>query len=326
MRARGQKIVIGGTAYLCLNHRLEFTMSAFTSRLLHIVLCFYCILTFTYAQAQTSYREEIEKWHRERVQSLKAEDGWLNLVGLHWLTPGNNTFGSGDRVAIKFPDGTIPSYAGWFNLNNESVIMVLDSGVNATVDGKKVREAYVFHRDSARAPEVRCGDLKWTIIKRDDKYGIRLRNLKSTSVTNFKGIERYEVKESWKVPAVLTPAVVPGGISITNVLGQTTKQVSPGKLEFSIGGKKYTLDALDGGKDELFIIFGDETNGVETYPSGRYLYVKKPGEDGVVMLDFNKAYNPPCAFTPYATCPLPPRQNVLPVFITAGEKNFGEHK
>ena len=303
-------------------------MSVFNGRTLHLAICFCCVLMVTEAAAQSTYKEEIAQWDKERIKSLKAEDGWLNLAGLLWLKPGDNTFGSSDKVAIRFPDGTVSAYAGVFRLDSGTVKLFLESGVNATVNGKKIyREAYVFHPDSTRVLEVRSGDLKWDIIRREDKYGIRLRHLKSPSVQNFKGIERYDVQESWKVRAVLKPALVAGrGISITNVLGQTTTQASPGKLEFSIGGKQYSLDALDGGKDELFIIFGDETNGVETYPSGRYLYVKRPGEDGVVTLDFNKAYNPPCAFTPYATCPLPPRQNILPISITAGEKNYGLHK
>ena len=301
-------------------------MSVFRFRIVYAVLFVSCILTATHVPAQSNYRNEIEQWHSERIASLKAEDGWLNLAGLHWLAPGRNTFGSGEHVAIKFPKGSIPEYAGYFELTDGIVKMVVASGVNITINGAPIPQAIIFHKDSTRAPEMRCGDLKWNIIRREDKYGIRLRNLKAASVEHFKGIERFAVDDAWKLSAVLKPAAIAGGISITNVLGQTNTQASPGKLEFSIGGKKYTLDALDGGKDELFIIFGDETNGVETYPSGRYLYVKRPGPDGVVTLDFNKAYNPPCAFTPYATCPLPPRQNVLPVSITAGEKNYGDHK
>ncbi len=301
-------------------------MSVFPCALLHAALFISGCFTGIHVSAQPNYRDEIAQWDKQRVTELKAENGWLNLVGLHWLAPGRNTFGSGDQAAIRFPKGTIPDFAGYFEMTDSTVKMVPASGVNITVNGNPVREAIIFHKDSARSPDVRYGSLKWNIIKRDDKYGIRLRNLKAAAVETFTGIDRYAVSDAWKLQAVLRPASIGSGISITNVLGQTSRQSSPGKLEFSIGGKKYSLDALDGGKDELFIIFGDETNGVETYPSGRYLYVKRPGEDGVVTIDFNKSYNPPCAFTPYATCPLPPRQNMLPVSITAGEKNYGEHK
>lgn len=283
------------------------------------------IVSHTLAQAPAAYREELDKWHRQRIEELKAENGWLNLAGLYWLTPGRNTFGSGQDQQVRFPGGTIPLRAGYFELADGRVKMVVQDGVSITVNGKPVYEAVVFHTDSVRAPDVRHGDLKWNVIRREDKFGVRLRHLKSPAVHDFSGIDRYATDTSWRITAVLLPSGT-AGVSITNVLGQTSVQVSPGKLSFSIGGKAYTLDALDGGKDELFIIFGDETNGVETYPSGRYIYVKRPGEDGVTTIDFNKAYNPPCAFTDYATCPLPPRQNILPVPVTAGEKNYGTHK
>jgi uncharacterized protein (DUF1684 family) len=182
----------------------------------------------------------------------------------------------------------------------------------------------IFQNDSAT--EVRYGPLKWTIIKRDSQFAIRLRNLQSPAIKDFKGIERFTIDPSWNIKAVMQENVTPVFIPITNVLGKTSNQQSPGKLSFTINGKQYTLDALDGGKDELFIIFGDETNGDQTYPSGRYMYIKRPGADGVTYIDFNKAYNPPCAFTSYATCPLPPKQNILPVAVTAGEKNYGGHK
>lgn len=301
-------------------------MKLFCSRVFYVLICFSSPLMAIPTHAQNNYQEEIEQWHQKRIADLKSENGWLNIVGLYWISPGRNTFGSGDEVAIKFPKGAIPAYAGYFELKDGTVKLVVQSGVNIAINGKPVQEAVVFHEDSARPAEARYGDLKWTIIKREDKFGIRLRHLKSPALSNFKEIERYPVNTAWRVNAVLQPASLTAGISITNVLGQTTVQASPGKLVFSIGGKTYTLDALDGGKDELFIIFGDKTNGVETYPSGRYIYVKRPGPDGVVVLDFNKAYNPPCAFTNYATCPLPPRQNILPLAITAGEKNYGTHK
>lgn len=313
-------------SYLCLNFHLEPTMSPFVPKMLHLSIIFLTILGSVTAQSQNAYKNDVDQWHNTRVADLKAENGWLNIIGLHWLRPGKNTFGTGNGVAIRLPAGTVAPEAGYFELSDGTVTLQGAPGITFTVNGRTVQNAVIFHKDSARAPEVRFGDLKWNIIKRDDKFGVRVRHLKSAAIDNFKGIDRYTVDSSWRIIATLQPASIMGGISITNVLGQTTRQESPGKLAFSIGGKSYTLDALDGGKDELFIIFGDETNGVETYPSGRYVYVKRPGADGVVILDFNKAYNPPCAFTEYATCPLPPKQNVLPIAITAGEKNYGTHK
>lgn len=277
------------------------------------------------AQTGLGYPGEIARWDSMRIVGLKAENGWLNLVGLHFLPKGKSSFGSGKQAAIKFPAGTIAELAGYFEVSDSAVSISANKDVVVIVNGKTIQQSVIFHTDSTPAPEVRSGNLKWNIIERDGKFAIRLRNLQSDAVKNFKGIERYAIDSTWRVKAVMRENITPVLISITNILGNTSNQPSPGKLFFSLNGKQYTLDALDGGKDELFIIFGDETNGLQTYPSGRYMYIKRPGADGVTYIDFNKAYNPPCAFTDYATCPLPPKQNILAVSIVAGEKNYGHH-
>lgn len=161
--------------------------------------------------------------------------------------------------------------------------------------------------------------LRWTIIKRSERIGIRLRDLNSPAVKNFHDIATYPFRDSWRITATLHTEKVPATIPVTNVLGQTSDQKVAGRLVFKINNTEYSLDALEEG-DELFIIFGDATNKKETYPSGRFLYAKKPAAGETTILDFNKAINPPCALTPYATCPLPPKQNRLAVAITAGEK------
>lgn len=278
-----------------------------------------------FAQADSRYTAETEQWHKERVEGLKRENGWLNLVGLYWLKPGKNTFGSGEGDDIVFPKGAIAAKAGYFELeDNGSVIMVPASGTDITVNNERSNAYQLFQPGAVRNPSAASGTLRWTIIKRDDKTGIRLRDLQAAALSAFKGIERYAVNPSWRVEATLQSAGFPQQISITNVLGQTNLQTSAGKLVFDIEGRQYRLDALDEG-DKLFIIFADKTNTTETYPSGRFLYVNKPDASGKTVIDFNKAYNPPCAFTEFATCPLPPKENSLPVAVTAGEKKYGAH-
>jgi uncharacterized protein (DUF1684 family) len=274
------------------------------------------------ASAQ-SYQDDIKSWYQSREKSLTAENGWLNLVGLLWLEEGKNTFGSGDKVKLKFPKGTIPAEAGYFHLQNGIVTQYAAKGTALLVAGKAADKAIVFDSAARIALVSAYKDLRWTIIKRGSKVGIRLRNVKSTAVTAFKGIEHFPVDSSWRVTATLRNTGL-NNISITNVLGQINAQNSPGKLYFTINGKEYTLDALEEG-DKLFIIFGDGTSGSTTYPAGRFLSAEKTTEGGKTILDFNKAYNPPCAFSDYATCPLPPKQNILPIAITAGEKNYSHH-
>jgi uncharacterized protein len=234
---------------------------------------------------------------------------------------GVSTFGSEESNDIVFPKDKIPARAGIFLLQNDVVTMTSLPEVEIFSNEKPMKTGVIFYPDSTRQPKLTHGSLQWFVIKRDNQFGVRLRDLESITVTEFQGIERYEVDPEFRAEATLEIPSVPKKIDITNVLGQTTAQNSPGTLVFTIKGKEYTLDALEEG-DELFVIFGDPTNEKETYPSGRYVYADKPGADGKTILDFNKAYNPPCAFTPFATCPLPPMQNVLPVAIAAGEKNF----
>jgi hypothetical protein len=286
-------------------------------RSLFLLTLFSCIFLTCFSQA--AYLEEIRQFDSSRVAYLKSDYGWLNLAGLLWLSEGRNSFGSDPKSKIVFPGVGIPAHAGYFELNNGVVTMITEPGSGITVDGKFRERAVVYHPDSTRLPVSAMGALRWTIKKSDDQYGFRLRDLEHHAVKEFRGLERFPVDSSWRVRSYLQKSS--GGIPITNVLGQTIKLESPGKLIFKLQGREYSLDALWEG-DQLYIIFGDETSGVTTYPSGRYLYASKPGADGYTILDFNKAFNPPCAFTEFATCPIPPKQNWLPLAVVAGEKGY----
>jgi uncharacterized protein len=289
-----------------------------------IVLAFTALCLTANAQSKAAYDKEIKDWCAKRVQALKAPDGWLNLVGLFWLHEGINPFGSGLGQQIVFPYKDLPGDAGYFARKGNTITLVVKNTDRIQIDGKPIQEALVFDTAMAKAPVMSYGSLRWTIIQRGEKIGIRLRNLQAPQVSTFKGTQRYPTNIAWKVKSTLVPPSEPTYIAITNVLGQTSQLPSAGKLEFFIGQKKYSLDALLEG-EELFVLFADATNGASTYGSGRFMYAQKPGADGTTILDFNKAFNPPCAFTRYATCPLPPRQNHLPIAVTAGEKNYGQH-
>lgn len=270
-----------------------------------------------------AYVQEVDTWHAERLARLTSPTGWLNVAGLYWLHDGVNSFGRGASNEIVFPEAIGFDQAGFFSLENGQVKQTLLKGV--TLGGIAGSSSQViFHPDSSRQPVMESGSLRWFIIKRDTKYGVRLRDLNHPNVATFKGVERYPVDAKWKVEARMEPT--PGRtIPITNVLGQTTPNPAPGILVFELEGKEYRLDALDEGGEELFIIFGDSTNARETYGAGRYLYVPKPDSTGRVSMDFNKSQNPPCAFTEFATCPLPPQQNIMNLAVKAGEKDFKLH-
>ncbi len=287
---------------------------------LHFFVFLFCSL-YPFAQ-KISYQQSIDQWHQERIKELRADDGWFNIVGLFWLEKGESSFGSGTENKVVFPKGTIESLAGYFNRSGGKVILRVAKGVIIKVNGKTVQEAEIFDENTEVATVVTSGSLQWTIIKRENKIGLRLRDLKSPAASKFKDIERYKVDSSWRIKAHLENPEKSGIILITNVIGQTSKEKSAGKLSFIIQGEKYSLNTMQEG-NELFIIFSDQTSGNTTYPSGRFLYASLPDKNGNTYVDFNKAYNPPCAFTRFATCPLPPKENRLSLNITAGEKYKG---
>lgn len=271
------------------------------------------------AQGVSDYKQEIAAWDKKRLEGLKSENGWVNLAGLFWLKPGENKFGSDASNEVVYNGPGFPSKAGKFIVGEKEVKWISEKAVTVSLRGNDATEALAFHVDSSRAPQFTLGSYRWNIIKREDKIGIRFRDLNSPALKALNHIPRYDADTKWKVKAVFEPTLFKT-IPITNVLGQTSQQPSPGRLVFEIAGKKYTLDALDEGPGDLFVIFGDDTNGDETYPSGRFIYVPRPDAQGVTYIDFNKSINPPCAFTSFATCPLPPRQNILSLRVEAGEK------
>lgn len=277
-------------------------------------------------QAETTpeYVAIVDEWHQARESKLKEPDGWLTLAGLFWLQEGDNTFGSGPDNSLTFPEGRIPGRAGVISLKGDTVTTRINPGVEVLLNGAPVREALLYTSGMDSVPKLSHGSLTWFVIKRGNRYGIRLRDLQNDALVHFKGIKRFPVKADWRVQASFVAHPTPKQIAITNIVGQTSMQESPGTVIFTLNGEQYQLDALLEG-EELFIIFADKTNGLETYGAGRYLYADKPGPDGTTILDFNKASNPPCDFVSYATCPLPPRQNFLPIMIEAGEKSYGEY-
>lgn len=270
----------------------------------------------------TGYVNELKAWHQKRIENLKAENGWLNLAGLFWLEEGKNSFGADTKNNIVFPAGKSLPLLGFFTLKNGEVWVDIEPGAKVTVNNEPITSLKIFPVEDYTV--LASGSLRWFVIKRGTKYGIRLRDLESPELHHFTGINTYPIDHKWRIEAKLEPAAADKKIAITDVLGQTSLQTSPGTLIFTINGKEHRLDAVES-DGQLFILFADKTSGKETYGAGRFLYAERPNQQGITVLDFNKSINPPCAFTTFATCPLPPKQNRLPVAITAGEKNYGNH-
>lgn len=272
------------------------------------------------AEVSENYVQEVEDWKQERVESIKSPTGWLRLAGMFWLDEGDNSFGSGENQDIQLPEGTIPDEAGTFVYENGQVTMNVADDVIMTHNGERVSEMVLFDGENEDTPHVQHESLEWFVIKRGDMVGIRLYNKENEQADQFSGFDSYPIDEKWNRRARFIPNPEGTTISIVNVLGQEEDLESPGVLEFSIDGEIFTLDAIDS-DDNMFMIVGDETNQTETYQAGRYIYVDFP-EDGsqYTTIDFNKIYNPPCAYSVFTTCQLPPPQNQLDVAIAAGEK------
>ena len=274
-------------------------------------------------RADPDYIVAIQQWHRQRIERLKSPDGWLNLAGLYWLKEGENTVGAGRSNDIVFPENKAPDLIGTFTLQRGTVSFRPRPGVEVMHSDTAVTDMKLRNDTEGNPTVLTLGRLSWYIIKRGEKFGVRLRDLDAPLVKAFKGIDMFPIDSAWCVEATFDPYEPPKTIAIPTVLNTIVKEPSPGALVFTIAGKTFRLDTIgERTNEELFVIFSDPTNGQETYGAGRFLYVPPPGKDGRTRIDFNKAYNPPCAFTMYATCPLPPEQNHLPIRVTAGEKKY----
>ena len=274
-------------------------------------------------RAQETYVQRFSAWHAQREAALKAEDGWLNLAGRFVLPTGRSSFGAAKTNRIVFPAGKSADWVGDFLLRNDSVWAVVRPEVSVALSGQPFLGGTVLLYPVSTPTWLQSGSLRWFVIRRGEQFIVRLRDLEHPALSAFHGVPTYPLDTVWRFRARFEPTVGKK-IPITNVLGQTNLQDSPGALVFEYGGSTHRLDAIQEG-NELFLIFADETNGLETYGTGRFLYADLPDSTSYTVLDFNYAINPPCAFTDFATCPLPPKQNVLPFAVKAGELSVATH-
>jgi uncharacterized protein len=290
---------------------------------LFLVVALMCSMSFGQTTAAASkpdaaYVQAFEKWKAEQTEDLKGN--WLPLAGLFWLKPGANSFGSAADNGVIFPKG--PAHAGEFDLAGKEVTIKLLAGVKATSDGKPLPagEAGLKPDASGHPTMIEMGSLEFHVILRGERVGIRLKDTESEAAHNFRGLTFYPLDMNYRVTASWVPADGRKTIDVPNVLGDVTSTLVSGVAVFKVNGQEVRLTDLRGDPAKgLFFVFTDPTAKVDTYPGGRFLQTD-PVANGTVEIDFNRAYNPPCAVTPYATCPLAPKENRLAVAIPAGEK------
>lgn len=297
--------------------RLQFHATAITAAALFACGCG----SGKSAEIQDSdiYTTALVAWKTERVERLKGPTGYLNLVGLFRLRQENSTFGSSPDNDFVVPGHASPTL-GSFRKKNGTVRMDVEDGVEV-LHGDKLVKSIAMDDDHSEHPVVLThGSLAWTVIRRDDKFYVRVRDFDNPAIAAFKPIEYFPVNMELRVHAVLDRFDEPKQLRVDTVItGLDYRPQSPGKLKFEIADESFELEAYQSG-ERLFLVFGDTTSGVETYPAGRFLYASMPDDSGVTILDFNKAYNPPCAFNEFATCPVASPQNRLKTRILAGER------
>src|SRR5689334_14047013 len=268
------------------------------------------------AAPDAAYTQSFDKWKAGLVESLKQE--WLPLAGLFWLKPGENSFGTDPKSALVFPKG--PAHAGSFTLQGKNVTGTFAAEDSAMVEGKPATTLELQPDTKDNPTVVEIGSLRLYVIVRGDRIGIRLKDIESEAVRQYSGPQFFPLDLSYRVTATWLPSDGKQTVDVPNVLGDVTPTPVAGTAIFKVNGQELRLTDLGGdAAKQLFFVFSDTTSKTNTYPGGRFLKAG-PVANGTVVLDFNRAYNPPCAVTPYATCPLAPKENRLPVAITAGEE------
>jgi uncharacterized protein len=291
---------------------ISISRTGFASLVLAVFVCLS-------AADVSSYQKSVEKWRHDYETTLRADDGWLTVSGLFWLHEGENRFGSGAGNDIVLPSASVPAMAGHFDLHAGKTVVVVNPGVPITMGGKPVESMEL--RPDSKQDRLAIGDLVFFVHASGNRFAIRVKDKNSQLRKEFKGLHWFPVNEAYRFNSRYVAYESPRQVEIETVLGDREKLSLAGYVAFSLGGKELRLDAEKDDSGSLFIVFRDLTSKAETYQAARFLDTDPP-KDGYVEIDFNKAYNPPCAYNPYTTCPLPSPGNRLQVEISAGEKRY----
>jgi uncharacterized protein (DUF1684 family) len=301
----------------------------------HTALCFIAlaalaaglIATAGTPMAGNTFLKEETDWRAQREASLRQPNGWLSVAGLFWLHEGATTLGSDPQSGIALPAGA-PKHVGVLRLQTGNVTFEPARDAGVTIGGAAATQRQLKPDTDEHPDVVQAGSIALTVIKRGDKTGVRMRDPDASTRRTFTGCKWFPASQTWRVQAKWVAWPTPKTIKITNILGMTDEEPSPGYAEFTLNGRTLRLEPV-GDNTGLSFMFKDATSGSSTYAPGRFLDADAPkdgvAKNGMVILDFNQAYNPPCAFTAFATCPLPPKQNALPIAVEAGEKKYSEH-
>jgi hypothetical protein len=279
---------------------------------------------------QAAYRAEVEQWRKEREDSIASKSGWLSVAGLFFLKEGRNTFGRDATNQLVLP-ASAPPHAGWLDLRQGRVFAGINQGVTAAFNKQLVQPGAEIELketdDLGKGDSLVLGPLTLFVHMSGEKLAIRMLNAESDLLKSFTGLRWFPIDPGYRVVARFVPFDAPRPVEVPNILGDLERYTSPGILTFTLNGQKYQLQPFQVGREErsrFFIVFKDLTSGKETYGAARFVNASLPKE-GTTIIDFNRAFNPPCAYNPFTTCPLPLPSNRLSVRILAGERKYQTH-
>lgn len=294
-------------------------------KLPHLALGLTAVLTLSdpALAAMSAHQQEIAAWRAGRIERLTAPSGWLSLVGLHWLPPGTaQTLGNGPDNDVDLGRG--PKRLGILSWDNGNAHFQAEAGVELVVVGEVVDAVDLTPAADGTPVIVNFGSANFQVIVRGDKQALRVKDSETPTRKDFAGIPYFDISPEWRIEARYEAYEQPRTIEVATVVGTIEAYPNPGRIVFEKDGRTHSIEALvEEGEEQFYLIIADRSSGKETYGMARYLYAGPP-EDGHIVVDFNKAYNPPCAFTAYATCPMPPPGNRLDLYVSAGEKYSGE--
>jgi uncharacterized protein (DUF1684 family) len=276
--------------------------------------------------AVTAFAQTEKTWRDQRRERLLAPDGWTSLIGLHWIDQGSHYLGSAADNGIRLAMG--PEHLGMIDIKGDRIRFVPDKDAALTLDDQPLKMATDLKADlDDGGPSVvgfDDGKGEATVIKRGERYALRVKHADAPTRTGFTGLDYWPMDPGWKVEGKYVRHEAGKTMDVASIIGTIEPAANPGLVEFQRDGQTYRIEAIDEGDGRLFLVFADRTNGHGSYGAGRFLYAETPDASGKVVIDFNQSYNPPCAFTSFATCPLPPPENRLDVAITAGEKAYNK--
>lgn len=281
-----------------------------------LLLCLACLPANAPAQA---YEQEIISWRKARLERLVGEDGWVTLAGLFWLTEGENSFGKAPQNKLIANYADLPDQIGVFIVRNGTVTFKAHPGTTVYCQQQPVDSLSMISDQEEHPTVIRYQSFSWLLIKRGERFGIRMKWSEHPNRKALKAIPAYPVSEAWRIQARFFPYATPRKVWVPSVIGIDSPEECPGEIRLQIGQRQITFYPT-GSRDSLSLIFGDASNGRDTYSGGRFLPLDKPDENNGLLIDFNLAYNPPCVFTPFATCPMPTQENIIDLAIEAGEK------